>query len=75
MTEEKLKLLVKDAYKKGVIDVLGNDVQNSITQIISDTNGDIEKATAKLFITFAKINNATLYHALHNVFIQNQSSE
>ena len=75
MTEEKLKLLVEDAYKKGVIDVLGNDVQNSIAQIISDANGDIEKATAKLFITFAKINNATLYHALYNVFIQNQSSE
>lgn len=75
MTEEKLKLLVEDAYKKGIIDVLGSDVQNSIAQIISDANGDIEKATAKLFITFAKINNATLYHALHNVFIQNQSSE
>ena len=75
MTEEKLKLLVEDAYKKGVIDVLGNDVQNSIAQIISNANGDIEKATAKLFITFAKINNATLYHALHNVFIKNQSSE
>ena len=75
MTEEKLKLLVEDAYKKGIVDVLGSDVQNSIAQIISDANGDIEKATAKLFITFAKINNATLYHALHNVFIQNQSSE
>ena len=75
MTEEKLKLLVEDAYKKGIIDVLGSDVQNSIAQIISDANGDIEKATAKLFITFSKINKATLYHALHNVFIQNQSSE
>ena len=75
MTEEKLKLLVEDAYKKGIVDVLGSDVQNSIAQIISDANGDIEKATAKLFITFAKINNATLYHALHYVFIQKQSSE